>query len=120
MVGDLVQQSITQNDTSITAAVLAVGTIALSIVIQSSVAYRWPRTRLALDGRPLVVVAHGRTVDANLRSQRMSVDDVHEAARMQGIHDLADIEYAVLEADGRISFLTVDGPPRPPDRGIAG
>jgi uncharacterized membrane protein YcaP (DUF421 family) len=39
----------------------------------------------------------------------MTEEDVAEAARAQGIADLADVRFAILENDGKLSFITVDG-----------
>jgi uncharacterized membrane protein YcaP (DUF421 family) len=108
IIGDLVQQSITQGDTSLTAAVLAIGTIALLILIQSYVVFRWQRTRPLLEGVPVVVVLDGRIVEPAIKHQRMAEDDVHEAARAQGIADLRDVQVAVLENDGKLAFITYD------------
>src|SRR3954471_9480449 len=108
VIGDLVQQSITQGDTSLTAAVLAIGTITLLILIQSYAVFRWPRTRSALESVPIVVVVAGEIVEPALRRQRMSTDEVYESARAQGIGDLRDVEVAILETDGRLSFVTYD------------
>lgn len=107
--GDLVQQAVTQQDYSLTAAVLAVGTFALLTVALSWVQWRFPRTRPVVTGRPVLVMSDGRPVEATLRQQRLSVADLLVAAREQGIRRTGDIEHAVLEADGRLSFFTRDG-----------
>src|SRR5262245_697144 len=109
IVGDLVQQSITQHDTSITAAVLAVRTITVLILAQSYVAFRWKRSRRVLDGVPVVVVHDGRPLDPVLRRERMTKDDLKEAAREQGIADLDDVRIAILENSGKVSFITSNG-----------
>src|SRR5437868_2835742 len=62
VVGDLVQQSITANDTSVTAAVLAISTIALLILVQGYVVFRWPRTRPLLEGTPVVIAVGGEPI----------------------------------------------------------
>jgi uncharacterized membrane protein YcaP (DUF421 family) len=103
-----VQQSITQGDTSLTAAVLAIGTITLLILTQSYVVFRWQRSRSLLEGVPVVVVLGGEIVEPAIRNQRMSTDDVLEAARAQGIADLADVQVAILENDGKLAFITND------------
>jgi len=108
IIGDLVQQSITQGDTSLTAAVLAIGTITLLILTQSYVVFRWQRSRSLLEGVPVVVVLGGEIVEPAIRNQRMSTDDVLEAARAQGIADLADVQVAILENDGKLAFITND------------
>jgi uncharacterized membrane protein YcaP (DUF421 family) len=109
IIGDLVQQSITQRDTSLTAAVLAISTITLLIVIQSYAMFRWQRSRRVLDGTPIVLVNQGRIVPAPLRRERMTPEDLREAARGQGIERLSDIRIAILENDGKVSFITYDG-----------
>jgi uncharacterized membrane protein YcaP (DUF421 family) len=42
----------------------------------------------------------------NLRRERMTVDEVRAEARMQSIGSLSDVRYAVLETNGKISFVT--------------
>ena len=106
VIGDLVQQSITDNDTSITAAVLAISTIALLILVQSYVVFRWPRSRPLLEGDPVVIFYDGAFVEPVLKRQRMTATEVLEAAREQGIGDLADVHVAILENHGKISFVS--------------
>lgn len=117
--GDLVQQAVTQQDYSVTAAFLAVGTFAVLTLSLSWVQWRFPRTRDVITGRPVLIVADGDPDEAAMRRQRLSVADLLVAAREQGIRRTAEIEYAVLEADGRISFFTRDesssgAPDKPP------
>jgi uncharacterized membrane protein YcaP (DUF421 family) len=109
VIGDLVQQSITQDDTSVTGAVLAISTIAVLILAQSYVVFRWRRTRPVLEGEPVVIVHEGRIIEPVIRRERMTDEDVREAAREQGIADLADVRVAILENHGKISFLSDDG-----------
>ena len=59
-IGDLVQQGVTQEDMSVTGAMLAVGTIALLVVAMSYVGFRWPGSKRVIEGVPVVVVDRGR------------------------------------------------------------
>ena len=106
--GDLIQQGVTQQDYSVTAAVLAVGTFALLTVALSWVQWRFPRSRPVLTGRPLLVVKDGQVLEDAMKTQRLAEADLLVAAREQGIRRTSDIEYAVLEADGRLSFFTYE------------
>jgi len=108
VVGDLVQQSITQDDKSITSAVLAISTITVFIVVQSYVAFRFRPAQRVLEGEPVVVVHHGEVVMPAIRRQRMTTDEIHQSARGEGIADLAEVELAILETDGKLSFITED------------
>jgi uncharacterized membrane protein YcaP (DUF421 family) len=119
--GDLVQQGVTQQDYSITSAVLAVGTFALLTVALSWVQWRFPRARPVVTGRPLLVVADGHVLEDAMKAQRLATADLLVAAREQGIRRTSEIEYAVLEADGKLSFFTYDtseaGAPEKPPQG---
>jgi len=106
VMGDLVQQAVTQQDYSVTSGFLAIGVFALFTVLLSWVQWRFPQTRRVISGVPLVVVRKGELLMPALHQQRLSADDISAAARQQGIKDLADIELAVLEADGKLSFFT--------------
>ena len=112
--GDLIQQGVTQEDMSITGAMLAVGTIAFWILIFSYVTFKLPQSRPVLEGLPVVVVRDGRFLDDVMKVERLSAEEVTEAAREQGIDDLNDVRLAVLEPDGKFSFITRDGPPPEP------
>jgi uncharacterized membrane protein YcaP (DUF421 family) len=105
IVGDAVQQGLTQDDYSLTGAVLAVGTIAVLQVFVSWVGYRFPRTRPVLEGNPIVVVQDGELIEQNLKRERLDPDEVYEQARLQGIAHLSDVKWAVLETTGKISFI---------------
>ena len=105
VIGDLVQQGVTQDDYSLTGAVLVIATIALLTVAISLVNYRFPRLRPVLEGEPLVLVQDGEPIERNLRRERMSVEEVAAEARLQQIASLEDVRFAVLETNGSISFI---------------
>jgi uncharacterized membrane protein YcaP (DUF421 family) len=103
--GDLVQQGVTQEDYSVSGAFLTVGTFALLSVALSYITWRFPGSRPVLEGQPVVVVRSGETQDKVLAYERLPLDDLMEAARKDGFRDLAEVDLAVLETDGSISFF---------------
>ena len=108
VIGDLVQQGVTQEDMSVTGAVLATGTIALLVVGMSYVGFRWNRSMKVIEGMPVVVVADGRMLLDAMRIERLTEEEVVGEAREQGIADLAHVRFGVLEPDGRFSFVRYD------------
>ena len=105
VLGDALQQGLTQDDYSLTAAVLVVGTIAVLQVFVSWLSYRFPRSRPILEGEPVVIVQDGQVIERNLKRERITVEEITEAARQQQIALLADVRFAVLETSGQISFI---------------
>ena len=106
VIGDLVQQGVTQSDYSLTGATLVIITVALLTVATAWVSFRVRRLRPILEGDPIILVADGRVLERNLRRQRMTVEEVEAEARQQQITSLDDVRFAVLETNGRISFAT--------------
>ena len=106
MIGDLVQQGITQNDQSVTGLVLVGGTIALLTVLVSYTSFRFPRLRPLLEGEPVIVVEDGKPIDRNLRRNRITLEELAAAGRMEGVASLETVRWAVLETSGRITFIT--------------
>lgn len=103
--GDLVQQAVTQQDYSLTGAVLGVSVFAVLTVGLAWVSYRWPRLRPVVRGAPVVLISDGELQQPVMNAERLTTDDLYEAAREQGVRRIADVELAVLEADGKISFF---------------
>ena len=108
MIGDLVQQGVTQNDFSITGMLLVGSTIGLLAVLVSWTSFRFPRLRPVLDGEPVIVVQDGEPIRRNLDRNRLTLDELRAAARQEQIGSLDDVQWAVLETSGRISFIPRD------------
>ena len=105
ILGDSVQQGLTQDDYSVTGVFIAVGTIAALQVATSYVSFRVPRMRSILEGGPIVIVENGTPIERNLKRERLVLAEVMEEARLQQIDALDQIQWAVLETSGNISFI---------------
>jgi uncharacterized membrane protein YcaP (DUF421 family) len=82
-----------------------VGTFAVLQVVVSWISYRFPFTRSVLEGDPIIVLQDGKAIERNLRRERLTVEELAEAARMQQIGRLDEVEWAVLERNGEITFI---------------
>jgi uncharacterized membrane protein YcaP (DUF421 family) len=105
MLGDLVQQGVTQNDFSVTGLLLAGGTIALLTVVVSYAGFRFRFLRPALEGYPVILVQDGKPIDRNMSRNRITHDELAAAARQQQVEKIDDIRWAVLETSGQISII---------------
>jgi uncharacterized membrane protein YcaP (DUF421 family) len=105
VIGDFVQQGVTQQDYSVTGAVLAVGTLGVLTVLVSWLSFRFPRLRPALEGRPIVLLEDGKAIEGNMKRERITIEELAAAARIQQIDSLGKVKWAVLETGGHISFI---------------
>lgn len=105
VLGDLVQQGITQSDQSVTGTLIVISTITLLTVAVSWSAFRFRWLRLLTEGEPIVLVKDGKLVERNLKRERLTRGDVEEGARLQQAASLEDIRWALLEKDGSITVI---------------
>ena len=106
VMGDLVQQGVTQSDYSLTGATTVLVTLSLLVVGTGYLSFKVRRLRPVLDGEPIVLIADGKIIERNLRRERMTREELDAEARQSQIGSLSDVRYAVLESNGKISFLT--------------
>jgi uncharacterized membrane protein YcaP (DUF421 family) len=105
VIGDLIQQGVTQSDNSVTGTLIVISTIALLSVAVSWLAFHSSPLRRITEGEPIVIVQEGRPVERNMRRERLTMADLQEVARSQQIARIEDIAWAILEDDGRISCI---------------
>jgi uncharacterized membrane protein YcaP (DUF421 family) len=109
VLGDLVQQGITQSDESVTGTLTVISTIALLSVAVSWVSFRVKRVRLITEGEPIVLVQDGRPIERNLRRERITIEDIEEQLRHSQLSSVSQLSWAILENDGKISCIPRDG-----------
>ena len=109
VMGDLIQQGVTQQDNSLTGAITAISTFVVWMLAFSYISFKSARARKLIEGRPVIVIRNGLPEEKIIRYERLSLDEIGDAAREQGIRDLRDIQIGVLESDGSFSFIKFDG-----------
>lgn len=105
VLGDAVQQGLTQDDYSVTGAVLAASTIALLQVMITFLSWRFRIVRRLTKGEPIVLVEDGKPIERNLRRERIRIEELAEKMRGQQIASFDSVAWAVLESGGDISFI---------------
>lgn len=61
--------------------------------------------RLVISGKPSILINKGKVDIAELRSQRLNMNDLLEEVRLKGYYNLEDIEFAILETSGQLSII---------------
>ncbi len=105
VIGDLIQQGVTQNDFSVTGAIIAVSTIAFLAMAMSWATYLWPAAERLLEGEPRVIMRDGEILTANLHRSRLTRAEIESEMRLAGIGKLSQVAWAILEPRGKISFI---------------
>ena len=94
-------------DTAIPMAAGAVPIIVLAgfEMILSSVTLKNKSLRSLLSGRPVVLIKDGKLDQQAMKKMRFSVDDLMESLRGNGVFDLKDVWYAVVETTGKVNIM---------------
>ena len=87
-------------DGVITMAVYALVAIIINYLTTKSIIIR----RLT-SGTPIVIIEEGRLIEKGLKKSKLDINDFLEEARINGYFDISEIEYAIMEANGIVSFL---------------
>ena len=83
VVGDLIQQGVTQNDLSFTGLVLAIGMFGLLTLVSSYLGFRFRRLRPLLEPEPLILIEDGKVIERNLKKERLTAEEIAGEARLQ-------------------------------------
>ncbi len=83
-------------------------------VIMSGITLKNTRIRKVVSGSARVIISDGVIDQKELKNLRYTIDDVTEAMREQGIFDISQIQYAIVETNGKINFLQKEAPPKNP------
>lgn len=76
--------------------------IFLSVITQKSI-----KARRFISGTPIVLIEKGKINKESLKKARIEIDDLLTSARGNGYFNIGDIDYAIMETTGKISFLPV-------------
>ena len=74
--------------------------IIISLLTEKSIVLR-----RFLTGSPIVIMENGQILEESLKKAKFDINDLLQEARISGYYDLSQINYAIMEANGTISFL---------------
>jgi uncharacterized membrane protein YcaP (DUF421 family) len=105
LIPEIASQGLMREDFSFTNAIIGIATLLLLVLATSMLQARSERAARAIGGTPAVLVHAGRLLEHNLVTERVTPDEVLGEVRAAGYEDLGEVQWAILEADGRISVV---------------
>lgn len=105
LISEIAAKPITEQDASLLNAFVPAITLMGIEYLLSVVSLKNVRLRGILSGKPALLVVRGRIDQTQMRKNRITPDELAEALRDDGIMDLRDVQYAILETSGRINVI---------------
>ena len=105
LVPQLFSRALTRQDYSMTNAVIAATTLFSLVFLTSVLSYRFRRVARIVQARPTVLVERSTLLEKNLDRERIAPEDIFSAMHKVGLERLEQVEWAILESDGRIALV---------------
>jgi len=104
-IGSVAAEISTNFDTDFLGGIVVMSVYSVVSVIFSFITEKSIILRRFIIGVPIVVIEKGKILEASLKKAKFDVNELLQEARISGYYDLSQIEYAVMEANGKVSFL---------------
>jgi len=104
-ISNTVQNAIIGDDNSVTGGIIGAGTLLLVNLVVVRFLYAHERLDRLIEGAPDLLIENGRVNAARLKRETITVGELETAARKQGFASLDDVDRAVLEPGGGITFV---------------
>lgn len=114
LVADAAQNGMAGEYKSITEGVLLVGIIFFWDYAIDWLGYRYRFVRRLVQPPPVLLVRDGQPLRRHLRSELLTMDELNEQMREQGIDDIRRVKRCFIESDGRMSVISYGPDERPP------
>ena len=108
LIPEIFSQAMVRDDFSLTNAFIAVTTLLVLVFATSMLNYRFSGVSRAISGVPAILVRDGTLVAETLDKERVAPDEVMDAMHAVGLHRMAEVRWAILETDGRITVIPWD------------
>lgn len=111
LIPEIVSQSLIREDFSLTNGLIALFTLFSLVFLTSLASYHSRNFSFLIEGTPSVLIDHGRLVTGSMNRQRIDAGELFSEMHKSGLQHLSEVEWAILETDGHISFVPVKQTP---------
>lgn len=111
LLSDIASYPLTNPGIPLLNAIIPIFTIIPLEIIFSFLTTKFSGLKKLLDGKPSIVILHGKIQKKEMEHLRLSMDDLLCELRLKGISSVSDVDYAILEQNGQISIFEKNQPP---------
>jgi uncharacterized membrane protein YcaP (DUF421 family) len=105
LVSNVLQNAMIGPDNSLVGGVVGATTLFAANYVFVRLVFRSRRASRLLEGTPTVLLEHGRLHERALRSEAITVEELHAAALERGFEQLADVDLIVLQPNGHLAIM---------------
>ncbi len=106
LLSNAVQNAMVGPDTSLLGGITAALALFVTNYLLKLFLFKDKRVNKWLEGSPIMLVHNGKILKENLDKQKITTEEIEQAAREHGVESLEEVDLAILEVDGNISILS--------------
>ena len=105
LLSEIATLPITNTEKSIWTAIIPIATLASLEILSSALILKFPKVKKLLSSKPAILISHGKMDKKAMKRVRISIEDLISQIRQGGIFDLEEVDYAILEENGKMSII---------------
>ena len=105
LLSEIASLPITNPEKSMADAAIPIATLALLEILTSTLILKNAKIKKILSSKPSILIAHGKVDKGAMKKVRISIEDLISQIRQNGIYDLEEVDYAILEENGKMSII---------------
>lgn len=105
IISEAVQNALLNDDHSLSASFISVGTLVLLNALMGKMAFHFPQVEKIIDGTPKALVKNGKINEFIRKKLTITYCELYEALRLKGVKDIREVDLAMMETNGKISVI---------------
>lgn len=105
LLSEIASLPITNPEKPILNAITSIATLVALEIITSTLILKLPVAKKLLSSRPAILISRGRMDKKAMKKVRISIEELISQIRQNGIFDLEEVDYAILEENGKMSII---------------
>lgn len=93
------------DDNKFLGAIVCIVTLTIVNYVFEHLTFKVKKFRKFIEGTPVILVRNGKVIQRNMKNEKVTIENLQEAIRSNGIKNLEDVELGILETDGEISII---------------
>lgn len=120
IISEAVEGALLNGDKSITGGLVVVITLLVLAAIMNWLSFKSRKAEKIIEGIPKVIIRDGHPIDHVMQSERITINQLMESCREQGILKIADVGIGLVETNGKISIIKKVDRPKPSKKNFFG
>lgn len=107
LVPEIFTNALMPENRSIVNGMVGVATLFTLVFLTSVLTHLSKRAEVAISAQPTILVHHGKLLEDHMNKERVTPDEIFSAMHESGLEKLSEVEWAILDSDGKISIVPV-------------